>query len=223
MVRLEGPVVLELQAVFVSDWYHETGEMIEGADVFPDAPQPGSIAVQTLPSGPNYPTENYQRLVVAAIYAARRQVTITTPYFIPDAAFLQALEVAVLRGIQVRLIAPRRVDQVMVGAASRAYYQDVLEAGVELYLYRDGLLHAKTVSIDDDVAMIGSSNFDIRSFVLNFEINMVFYGPQVAGALQAQQQCYLEQSDRVTLDQWKQRPLAAQVFQNIAKLLSPLL
>ena len=116
-------------------------------------------------------------MVVAAIHAAEHHVTITSPYFVPDEAFLQAMQTAVLRGVKVEVIVPRRVDQKLVGAASRAYYDDLLEIGATLYLYDEGLLHAKTMCIDDSIAFIGSSNFDIRSFALNFEINLLFYGP----------------------------------------------
>lgn len=222
-VRLSGPIVAQLQAVFVGDWYFETNELLDGDDVFPGEESVGSIAAQTLPSGPDYPTENYQRMVVAALHTARRHVIITSPYFVPDDAFLQAIEVAVLRGVEVEVIVPRRCDQILVGAASRAYYEDLLRLGAKLHLYGDGLLHAKTMSIDDAVALIGSSNFDIRSFALNFEISLLFYGQRVTDALRREQQCYIAASERLTLEQWAARPLGAKILQNIAKLLSPLL
>jgi len=222
-VRLTGPIVLQLQAVFVGDWYFETGEALDSQSVFPDPPITGSIAAQTLPSGPDYPTENYQRMVVAALHAARRHVIITSPYFIPDDGFLQALEVAVLRGVRVELILPRRCDQVLVGAASRAYYDDLLDLGVEVHLFEPGLLHAKTMTIDDAVALIGSSNFDIRSFSLNFEISLLFYGSHVTERLRARQERYLGQSTRLTTEAWKGRSRVACAFEDVAKLLSPLL
>jgi len=222
-VRLTGPVVLELQAVFVGDWYFETDEMLVSEDVFPDPPMLGAIAAQTLPSGPDYPTENYQRMVVAALHAARRHVIITSPYFVPDEAFLQALEVAVLRGVEVEIILPRRCDQVLVGAASRAYYEDLLHLGVKLHLYDDGLLHAKTMSVDDAVALVGSSNFDIRSFELNFEISLLFYGQYVTEYLRDQQNRYIARSGQLTREEWGRRPRLRRVMENITKLLSPLL
>ncbi|MBN2216957.1 MAG: cardiolipin synthase [Pirellulales bacterium] len=222
-VRITGPAVLELQAVFVGDWYFETDEILTSDDVFPDPPMLGPVAVQTLPSGPDYPTENYQRMVVAALHAARRHVIITSPYFVPDDAFLQALEVAVLRGVEVEIILPRRCDQVLVGAASRAYYEDLLRLGVKLHLYDDGLLHAKTMSVDDSVALIGSSNFDIRSFELNFEISLLFYGPDVTAYLRELQNGYIKRSGLLTPEVWSQRGRLGRVLGNIAKLLGPLL
>ena len=222
-VRLTGPIVTQLQAVFVGDWYFETDELLDSDDVFPDAAQTGTIAVQTLPSGPDYPTENYQRMVVAALHAARSHVIITSPYFVPDEAFLQAIETAVLSGVEVEVILPRRCDQVMVGAASRAYYDDLLRLGVKLHLYDNGLLHAKTMSIDDAVALIGSSNFDIRSFALNFEISLLFYGSRVTEELRRRQNQYIAASTRLTAEEWDARPTRAKILQNTAKLLSPLL
>ncbi|HBO44690.1 MAG TPA: cardiolipin synthase [Planctomycetaceae bacterium] len=222
-VRLIGPVVLELQTVFVGDWYFETNEVLAGEDIFPEPPMLGPIAAQTLPSGPDYPTENYQRMVVSAMHAARRQVVITSPYFVPDEAFLQAIEVAVLRGVTVEIILPRRCDQVLVGAASRAYYEDLLRLGVKLHLFDDGLLHAKTMSVDDSVALVGSSNFDIRSFELNFEISLLFYGADMTGYLRHLQRGYMAQSRQLTPEEWSRRPRLNRVGENIARLLSPLL
>jgi cardiolipin synthase len=179
--------------------------------------------VQALPSGPNYPTENYQCLIVAALHGSHRHVVITTPYLIPDEAFFQAIQTAVLRGVEVQIIVPKRCDQILVGAASRGYYSVLLDAGVKLYLHQDGLLHAKTMTIDDSVAFIGSSNFDIRSFALNFEINLIFYGQEMSAALRREQNQYLANSIELTPAQWRARPAWRQAVLNIARLLSPLL
>jgi len=118
---------------------------------------------------------------------------------------------------------PRRIDHKLVGSAARAYFDDLLDMGATLYLYDEGLLHAKTMCIDDSIAFIGSSNFDIRSFALNFEINLLFYGPRVAEQLRAQQKRYIEQSFQLTAQRWRQRPAIKKLFQNVAKLVSPLL
>jgi cardiolipin synthase len=223
MLRLTGPILLELQSVFIADWYFETDQILEEDEYFPEPPLSGEIAAQTLPSGPTYPTENYQRIVVAALYAAERRVTITSPYFVPDGPFLQAMQTAVLRGVEVELIVPRRCDQKLVGAAGRSYFDDVLDMGVKLYLYDKGLLHAKTMCVDDSIAFIGSSNFDIRSFALNFEINLLFYGPEVAGQLHAQQRRYMDDAFLLTAQRWADRSAVKKLFQNIARLVSPLL
>lgn len=222
-VKLTGPVVLELQAVFLGDWYSETDEILDSPDIFPEPQIHGQVPVQTLPSGPNYPMENYQRMVVDALYSARQNVTITTPYFVPDEAFMQAVQVAILRGVTVELIVPMKFDQKIAGAATRAYYEDMLDSGAQLYLYNDGLVHAKTMSIDNAISFIGTSNFDIRSFSLNFEINMVFYGEKVTAELRAEQNKFKAKSIHLTAEQWDQRPVIQKILQNIAKLLSPLL
>lgn len=223
MVRVQGPIVLELQMVFLADWQFNVAQVLDSDDILPEPVSRGSMLIQALPSGPNYPTENYQRLVVAALHAAQHRVIITTPYFVPDEAVLQALQTAVLRGVAVEVILPRRSDHWLVCAATRAYHEDLFRIGVRIYLYEKGILHAKTVSIDDKMAMIGSSNFDIRSFALNFEINLVCYGSEVTEKLVAQQRVYRTDSRRLSRRQWRQRSKLHLFGQRVAKLLSPLL
>lgn len=222
-VRLAGPIVTELQAIFAADWYFETDQRLTGEDVFPPVEPAGEVAVQALPSGPNYPTENYQRLLVAALHAAERRVIMTTPYFIPDESFLRAIQSAALREVDVTLLLPEVNNKVVVGAASHAYFVDLLEAGVRVRLYRPGLLHAKTMSVDDEIAFIGTSNFDIRSFSLDFEINLLLYGPAVVGQLRHRQAQYIAESEEVDLAAWRRRPAIRQFGSGVAKLLSPLL
>jgi len=224
MVRITGPVTLELQDVFVGDWYYDADEMLDDeAGLFPAVPSAGTVAAQTLPSGPNYPTENYQRLVVDTLHAASQRVIITTPYFVPDEAFLQAVQTAILRGVRVDLVVPKKSDMKMVDAAGRAYYDDLLEMGANVHLYAEGLLHTKAMSVDGEIAFIGSSNFDIRSFALNFEINMIFYGPEITQQLFDEQMRCIGQSVQITAEQWRARPTSRKLFQNIAKLFSPVL
>jgi len=222
-VRLEGPILLELQVVFSQDWFFETSELLADESVFPDPVVKGDVAVQTLPSGPIYPTENYQRLVVAAIHGATRRVVITTPYLVPDEPTLQAMQTAVLRGVRVQVIVPERCDQVLVGAASRGYYELLLEAGIELYLYQDGLLHAKTILIDDTISLIGTSNFDIRSFAINFELNLMFFGAETAKSLDRLIAAWLAKSNQLTSSAWAERPFLVQTAENVARLFSPVL
>ena len=225
MVRLTGPVVLELQAVFIGDWYAESDQLLETDDIFPlvENPMGEGAPVQVLPSGPLEAAESYQRLTVAAIYSARRHVSITTPYFVPDEVFLVALETAALKGVKVELIVPEHSDQRVVGYAARGYFERLLRVGVIIHHYHKGVLHTKSMTIDDSLAFVGSSNFDIRSFALNFEVNLIFYQPAFAAELYQQQQSYKADSRLITLEEWLQRPWYKRVIQNITRLLSPLL
>ncbi len=223
MVRLEGPIVAQLQLIFIQDWYFDTNELLDDPRYFPDPKRAGDVPIQTLPSGPSYATENYQRMVVAAVHSAQREIVVTTPYFVPDEVLLQAIEVAELRGVEVKIIVPEKSDQVVVGAASRAYYENLLNLGVDVYLFQDGVLHAKTISIDDTITFIGTANLDVRSFALNFEINLVFYGAQESAILRAVQKEYMAKSRLLTIEEWDKRGRATRLFQDVAKLFSPVL
>lgn len=223
MVRLTGPITIELQAIFVTDWHQESHEVLTGPDIFVDPVLTGDVPAQTLPSGPIFPVENYQRLVVSALHGAQRRVIITTPYFVPDEPLLQAIQIAVWRGVTIDLIVPQRCDQVIVGAAARAYYDDVLDAGANLYLHTKGLVHSKTITVDDSIALIGSSNFDIRSFEINFELSMLLYGADVTERLRREQLRYLNDSVQLDANEWRQRSSARKFLDNSARLLSPIL
>jgi cardiolipin synthase len=223
MVRATGPVVLELQYIFVADWFLETNEVLDSETVFPAPDIAGDVPAQALPSGPDFPTQNNQRLFVALVHGARKQVVLTTPYFIPDEPLLQALETAVLRGVDVHLVVSEKGDHFIVSRAQKSYYEELLEAGVHIHLYRKNFLHAKHLSVDDSVALIGSSNLDIRSFALNAEVMLVIYDPGVAAGLAAEQERYYANSRLLTLATWQQRSFGAKVAQNLARLLSPLL
>ena len=223
MVRVTGPVVLELQYVFAADWFLETDEALDGEEEFPGPDIAGAIPAQVLPSGPAFSTQNNQRLVVALIHGAGRRVVLTTPYFIPDEPLLQAMQTAVLRGTEVHLVVSEKGDQPIVALAQQSYYEELLEAGVRVHLYRKNFLHAKHLSIDDAVAVIGSSNLDIRSFALNAEVMLMVYDRGVAARLAAEQERYFADSRLLTLEAWRQRPFAGKVVQNLARLLSPLL
>ena len=181
MTRLTGPVVAAVNAVFLSDWLIETGEQphrpcagraSSSLDTAPDA-----LLCQVVPSGPGYPTENNLRMFLSLIYGATERVIITSPYFVPDEAMVYAITTACQRGLEVQLFVSEQADQWLVGHAQRSYYSDLLEAGVRIFMYpAPYILHAKHMSIDDDIAFIGSSNMDIRSFSLNAESSLLVRG-----------------------------------------------
>lgn len=223
MVRVEGPVVLALQFVFVADWFLETDQVLENPEIFPDPVESGTLCAQVLPSGVNYPTQNNQRLFVALIHGAHKRVVITTPYFIPDEALLQALQTAVYRGVEVHLVVSKQADQFFVSRAQWSYYQELIESGVHIHLYRVRFLHAKHLSIDDDISVIGSSNMDIRSFALQAEISLILYDQEITRRLAREQERYFAGSDLLTLDACLRRPFFEKWVQHLARLLSPLL
>jgi cardiolipin synthase len=161
--------------------------------------------------------------VVALIHGARERVVLTTPYFVPDEPLLQALQTAVLRGVEVHLVVSRIADQFLVSWAQRSYYEELAEAGAHIHLYRRRFLHAKHLSVDGDVALIGSSNLDIRSFVLNAEFSLLFYDRGVTAGLRAEEERYFTNSDLLLLDQWRRRPFPEKFVENLARLMSPLL
>jgi len=224
VARVTGPVVWQLQAVFLADHFVETGiAESDLASFFPETIPGGESPAQALPSAPGFEYENTQRLIVALIHGARERVVITTPYFVPDEPLLEAMQTAVLRGVEVHLILSRQADQMMVCLAQRSYYEELLEAGVHIHLYRPFFLHAKHLSIDDSIALIGSSNMDIRSFALNAEISLLIYDPHVVARQRKIQERYFADADLLTLEEWRRRPRLAKITQNIARLVDALL
>lgn len=218
VARVTGPVVLQLQAVFLQDWFFETGELPADPDAITVPAPTGGSTAQVLPSGPGYERENAQELLVHLFHRAERRIVITTPYFVPDAPFLQALRTAVRRGVEVRLVVAYPVDKWVMALAQRSYFDELLAAGVHIHMYRPHFLHAKHVSIDDDLAIIGSVNMDIRSFALNAEVALLVYDPAVVAALRRVQERYFADSTHLTAEAWARRPLWVRVAQNTARL-----
>ncbi len=223
VARVTGPVVAQIQAVLLADRFIETGATFDFAPLFPELPATGVSAAQLLPSGPGYQRENAEELFIALLYAARRRVVITTPYFVPDEPFLSALRSAARRGVEVRLIVSLHANQPFTQLAQRSYYDDLLTAGVHVHLYRPRFLHAKHLTVDDSIALLGSSNIDIRSFALNAEVSFIVYDPAVVVQLRAVQERYLAECDRLDLATWRQRPFSQRVAQNVARLADSLL
>jgi cardiolipin synthase A/B len=223
LARLTGPVVAQLQAVFLADHFFETGQPLVYQDHFPQLPATGPSPAHLLPSGPGYGRENGQEFIVALLYAARRRVVITTPYFVPDEPILQAIISATDRGVEVHLVVSMHANQLLTQLAQQSFYETLLECGVTIHLYEPHFLHAKLLTVDDDIALLGSTNMDIRSFALNAEINLVVYDAEVVQRMQEIQQRYFAHSERLSAESWKRRPLARKVFQNSARLADSLL
>jgi len=224
VLRVIGPVVQQLQAVLLADRYQETGkEIADRALLFPRPRAGGATAAQVLPSGPGHQAGNTQQVLVSLIYSARARVDLTTPYFVPDATFLMAMRTVAARGVQLNLVVSRHSNKPVVQFAQQSYYEDLLAAGVRIFLYRGAFLHAKYTSIDDSVAVIGSSNLDIRSFALNSEVSLLLYDPQVVADLRQIHERHIRDSDEVTLHTWRQRSPVRRWLQNMCRLTDTLI
>jgi len=228
MMRLHGPVVAALEAVFNGDWYAETNEMLD-AQVVPVSEEPAgpnvlrNVECQVVPSGPGFVTENNLRLFTTLLYQARKRISLTSPYFVPDESLLYAVTSAVQRGIPVELFVSEQSDQFMVGHAQASYYRALLEAGVTIYLYPPPwILHSKFFSIDDDVAVVGSSNMDMRSFALNYEISTLLVGPEITAKVREVEDMYREISRPLTLEEWDQRSPRLTYVDNVMRLTAAL-
>ncbi len=222
--RFTGPVVAQFQQLFCEDWAFETDQTLhDHGYLFPRLEPTGEMAAQLVPTGPNHEGESFRRVLVAALAAAQRHIIMTTPYLVPDEPTLLALAMAADRCVKVDLIVPKTSDHPIVAAAGRYYYQTLLEAGVHIHTYNAGMLHAKTITVDDSFSLLGSANLDIRSFYLNFEVNVLLYGQQITQHLRFAQQNYLNQCDPIILSAWRKRPLIKQYAEGVASLFSPLL
>ncbi|MBC7772508.1 MAG: cardiolipin synthase [Pyrinomonadaceae bacterium] len=226
MVRVKGPAAQALSVVFLQDWQSDSDE--EVADIAPFLPElppkgdSGSV-IQVLPSGPGESPESILQLFVTTLFAAREELIISTPYFVPDESTRRALQAAALRGVAVTIIMPQQANSPVLAAASRSQWESLLECGVRIRLFQGGLLHSKTLTVDRKIALIGSANLDQRSFWLNFEVTLIHYDDDFASELRFLQTSYLEQSEEVHLDEWRARPKYQVLFDNAAQLLGPLL
>jgi cardiolipin synthase len=223
-LRIEGDAVRGLQLLFVEDWAYATGQRDFISPVAQSMPPraAGPIAAQVLGSGPDSPWESIHRLHVSAIHEAKQRVWLATPYFVPGEAAMMALTSAALGGLDVRVLVPRRSDSLLVTLAARSYYDELMAAGVRVYEYGPRMLHTKALLVDDALAMVGSANFDSRSFSLNFEVAMLFRDAGIAGELARHFETDLARAPRVRAD--RARPLwSARLPEALARLLSPLL
>ena len=223
MARFIGPVARHWQFLFVSDWMGEGGEDLSALLTGPAPAADGPILAQVIGTGPTLPYAAMTACFAELVHSARRELVVTTPYFVPDEQLLYALLSAARRGVAVRLLLPERNDSRIVAAASRSLYRDLLASGVELYEYRLGLLHAKTMVADATTALIGSANLDRRSFELNFENNILLHDPAFAAEIRARQDEWLADCRRVTLEDVDRFGLLARLWQNFLAMFGPLL
>ena len=226
-LRIDGPGALYLQYLFLCDWNFCANEQLQPDSVFfpplSSFPVKGNKVVQIAASGPDSDIPTILFSLLQAINLANEEVLITTPYFIPGESLIDALMVSALGGIRVKLLVPGVSDSVLVNAAARSYYGDLLKAGVEIYLYKKGFVHAKTMVTDRKIAIVGTANMDYRSFDLNFEVNAIVYDRGVADELAAVFYADIAAAEKINAAAWENRSVWKQLFEKIARLVSPLL
>ncbi|MBL8391637.1 MAG: cardiolipin synthase, partial [Candidatus Accumulibacter sp.] len=216
------PAAWALEAVSLSLTALQTGH-----DFAPPEPPILSLTdncrVQIFPSGPQTSTRHIEELLLTAIYSARREIVLTTPYFVPSETLFTALRSAATRGVAVTLIVPEKIDSRLVRYASDAYNDDLLAAGITLLRFRDGLLHTKSMVIDEQITIFGTVNLDLRSFELNFEVSLIAYDQRFSAEVRELQRQYESRSQALQLAQWRARPLWRRLLENSIQVMSPLL
>ncbi len=225
MVRVEGPTADALDLTLAQDWALEEHDPVEHMAAREPALREvrGAHTAQVISSGPGQTPRGTLDTVLTMIYAARRELILTTPYFIPDESMLTALICAVRRGVSVTIILPERVDSPLVRLASRAFYADLLKDGAEIRLFSAGLLHAKTMTVDGAAALIGSANMDRRSFGVNFETSLFIYSEDVVDAVREVQRRYIEHAAPLDSDEWAARSLPHRLIENAVQVFAPIL
>lgn len=226
MARLQGPVVSSLAATMVSDWVLETGDslknVINSAGLSLVEPV-GNADIQVIPSGPGYSGDGLLQMLLALINSAKEDLVMTTPYLAPDDSMTRALRGAAARGVKVKMIVPEKVDSVLTRYASRSYYDELLDTGVEIHLFRGGLLHTKSITVDGSITMFGTVNLDMRSIWINYEVSLFVYDEPFSCDIRELQQTYLEDSVKLDVDSWEKRDIKQRFLENICRLSSALL
>ena len=212
-VRIEGPAVASLQGAFVENWLEATGNVLGGAAYFPHPALRGAVTAQVVHSSPAEGSFSMYTMFLLAMSSARHSIYITNPYFLPDGRMTRALTEASKRGVRVVLLLPGAIDNKIVRHASRAGFGELFEAGIEIYEYQAGLLHAKTMVIDGAWATIGSTNLDTRSFALNEEVNLVVYSTDVAGRLERVFADDLVYARKINPQTWRERGVVDRVLE----------
>ena len=224
-IRIEGNAVNLLQMQFLLSYKYASGELTFPIEFpyFNYNQNKGDAFIDIVGSGPDS-NEPYNMLgIISAINTAKSEINITNPYFIPNAQIITALEVASLSGKKVKLIVPKEADSKFVQFAMNSYMKKMLEVGVEVYVYKKGFIHAKTITVDDDISIVGTVNFDNRSFFINFEIAAFVYDKKVNSGLRELFENDMEDCDKLILSEWQKRPIGTKFMESLCRLLTPLL
>lgn len=223
MIRFEGPVVRQNQCIFASDWMEEVDEDLGEILAAPLAEVEAGFTAAAVATGPTGRYAAMPEMFTTLIYTARRELFVTTPYYVPVDSIQAAFCSAARRGVDVTVIFPARNDDFAVGAASRSYYADLLEAGVNIYEFLPGLLHTKSLTLDGETTLIGSANMDRRSFELNYENNIVFVDEELTQEVRRRQESYLARARKVEAAEVARWGLARRLWNNALAIVGPLL
>jgi len=223
LMRVEGPAVAALQSIFAEDWDFSAEELLESTRYFPELADVGTSVVQVVESGPDQEINTLREIIFAALTTARKRLWIATPYFVPDTGILDALKLAARRGVEVRMLCPKRSDNRLADYASRYYWAELLAEGMQILEYQRGMMHAKMMLVDDAWGWVGTANLDRRSLQLNFENVCILHSePEIAAMIKAYQRD-MRRSKAVTLDEFSRRPATAKLWENTCRLFSPVL
>ena len=226
MVRIDGPITSMFGIIYACDWEMETNKhlplQLPEKQILPFENKPGHT-VHAIPSGPGFPQEMIHQTLLTAVYSSRHHLTMTTPYFVPSDDLLHAICTAALRGVDVSIILPAKNDSMLVRWASRAFYTELLEAGVKIYQFNGGLLHTKSVYVDGQLSLVGTVNLDMRSLWLNFELTTVIDDSDFCNDLDYVQSDYIASSTLLTLEEWHKRPMWYRIIERLFYFFSPLL
>jgi cardiolipin synthase len=223
VIRFEGPIARQNQHLFASDWMTYVDEDLDSLLRRPLPSMPSGFPAQAVGTGPTVRHSAMPEMFESLMYAAMRELIITTPYYVPDESMQNALCATAYRGVDTTIVFPARNDSWIVGAASRSYYSDLLAAGVKIYEYLGGLLHTKSLTLDGDITLIGSANLDRRSFDLNYENNILFYDPALTSAVRRRQLDYIAHANPVTREMAASWPMRRRLWNNTIAILGPVL
>ena len=224
-LRIEGSSSLAMQTRFILDWNQASRSKKIAYDLryFPLSPFTGKAGVQIVTSGPDSEWEQIKNGYIKMISSAKKSIFIQTPYFIPDVSLLDSLRIAALTGVDVRIMIPNKPDHLFVYWATYSYIGELLKAGVRIYIYDNGFIHAKTIVVDEAISSVGTANIDVRSFRLNFEVNAFLYDHTLSADLSSVFMNDIEKSRELTLESYHKRPLLIKIKESISRLLSPIL
>ncbi|AZI33543.1 cardiolipin synthase [Kaistella carnis] len=225
-LKIEGDSTAILQHIFIGDWNYCAGKKLKITDQY--FPKIGELDgetqnIQIVSSGPDSDRPSIYYAIIKAIQSAKKEIFLTSPYFIPGETIIDSIKMAALSGVEVKLLVPGISDSYLVNAAAKSYYTQLLKAGVQIYLYKKGFLHAKTMVADRALAIVGTANLDYRSFDLNFEVNAVVYDDQLAEELALNFENDLLHSEKIDIQSWLNRPKYIQLIEKIVRLISPML